>query len=221
MYYAILSIILLTITSCSPIRPDLPSSRDIRSSKVFEDSESRQTPPSGKLLQLNYEGFTVWLDCEKRGAMKYQYNAQHDTGNEARASNFITNILPQSANMNRGAWLLTEEIIECYRDIDKLLVIGGVIWGNNPDDDYFVQSHGVKTPDAFWKVVVRGSGQDERTIAWIVPNSSDATKKNLDRYLVSIDDLEQVTGEFIPVADYAKHEKPSHSWMIPSGCNKG
>ena len=150
MYYAILSIFLLTITACSQIRPDLPL--------------------SSNLLKLDYEGFTVWLDCGKRGAMKFQYNAQHDTGNEARTSNFrmdsnvpkecqqtstkrygqgyvpghqvsanhldyspeaikqsnyITNILPQAANMNRGAWLLTEKIIECYRDIDELLVIGG------------------------------------------------------------------------------------------------
>jgi endonuclease G len=132
----------------------------------------------------------------------------------------MTNILPQAANMNRGAWLLTEEIVECYRDIDELLVIGGVVWGNNPADDYFVQSHGVKTPDAFWKVVVRGIGQDERAIAWIVPNLQDATKKNLDRYLVSIDKLERVTGEKIPVADYAKHDKPPVSWLIPQGCNK-
>lgn len=63
----------------------------------------------------------------------------------------MTNILPQVAQMNRGAWLLTEEIVE-FRDIDELLVIGGVIWGNNPADDYFILSHGVKTPDAFWKV---------------------------------------------------------------------
>jgi endonuclease G len=123
--------------------------------------------------------------------------------------------------MNRGAWLLTEEIIECYRDIDELLVIGGVIWGDNPSDDFFVKSHGVKTPDAFWKVIIRGAGQDERAIAWIVPNSSEATKKNLDRYLVSIDELERVTGEKIPVADYAKHDKPTVSWLIPTGCNKG
>lgn len=221
---------------------------------------------SGNLLKLDYEGFTVWLDCEKRGAVKFRYTAQHDTGSVKRydkffldpnvpaecqqtnakayghnydrghlvpanhldalasaikATNTMTNILPQATNMNRGAWLLTEEIIECYRDIDELLVIGGVIWGNNPADDYFIQSHGVKTPDAFWKVVIRGIGQDERAIAWIVPNSADATKKNLDRYLVSIDELEQVTGEKIPVADYAKHDKPVQSWMIPRGCNKG
>lgn len=150
---------------------------------------------SGTILKLDYPGFTIWLDCAQRGAIKFQYVAQRDSGSAKRydeffldpnvpaecqqktakaygmkydrghqvpanhldaseaaikATNTMTNILPQAANMNRGAWLQTEEIIECYRDIDELLVIGGVIWGNNPADDYFVESHGVKTPDAYW-----------------------------------------------------------------------
>jgi endonuclease G len=221
---------------------------------------------SENILKLDYPGFTVWLDCSQRGPVKFQYVAQHDTGDFKRYDKFfldpnvpakcqqktanayghgydrghqvpanhldsseaaikdtntMTNILPQVANMNRGAWLLTEEIIECYRDIDELLVVGGVIWGKNPADDYFVKSHGVKTPDAYWKVVIRGTGQDERAIAWIVPNTKEATRKNLDRYLVSVDEIERITGEKIPVADYAKHDKPSASWMIPQGCNKG
>jgi endonuclease G len=244
-----------------------------KQSKPDSSAASSQSAPqsntqvtrSGKILKLDYEGFTVWLDCDKRGAVKFRYNAQHDTGNAKRSdsfyldpnvpaecqqttakaygqnydrghqvpanhldssevaikqSNFMTNVLPQAANMNRGAWLLTEEIIECYRDIDELLVIGGVIWGNNPTDDYFVQSHGVKTPDAYWKVVIRGTGQDERAIAWIVPNSQDAKRANLDSYLVTVDEIERVTGEKIPVADYAKHDKPSQSWLIPKGCDK-
>ena len=220
---------------------------------------------SGDILKLDYPGFTVWLDCSRRGAIKFQYVAQRDNGNAKRydqffldpdvpaecqqktakaygikydrghqvpanhldasdeaikATNTMTNILPQAANMNRGAWLQTEEIIECYRDIAELLVIGGVIWGNNPEDDYFVQSHGIKTPDAYWKVIIRGTGQDERAIAWIVPNTQEATRKRLDAYLVSVDEIERVTGEKLPVADYAKHDKPSQSWMIPRGCNK-
>ena len=182
------------------------------------------------------------MDCDKRGAVKFQYNAQHDDGGfkrhksfhidpnvasscqqlsaktykkkgqrydrghlvpanhldyskvAIRQSNFMTNILPQAANMNRGAWLLTEEITECYRDIDELLIIGGVLWGNNPNDDFFTESHGVKTPDAFWKVIIR----NDRTIAWIIPNNA----------------------ESIPVEEYLKHEKPEYSWMIPQGCNK-
>lgn len=100
-------------------------------------------------------------------------------------------------------------------------MIGGVIWGNNPSDDFFIQSHGVKTPDAFWKVVIRGSGQDEQAIAWIVPNSANAVRKNLDSYLVTVNDIERITGEKIPVAQYAKDTKPSASWQIPKGCNKG
>ena len=221
---------------------------------------------SGSILELNYPGFTLWVDCQQRGAVKFRYVAQRDSGSFKRydtffidqnvpadcqqttataygqgydrghqvpanhldaseaaikATNAMTNILPQVAQMNRGAWLLTEEIIECYRDIDELLVIGGVIWGNNPADDYFVESHGVKTPDAYWKVIIRGTGQDERALAWVVPNTSDATRKNLDHYLISIEDLERITGEKIPVADYAKHDKPTASWLIPKGCNKG
>ena len=221
---------------------------------------------SDNILKLDYSGFTVWLDCSKRGAIKFQYVAQHDTGSfkrfdkfsldpnvpaecqqfsakaygmrydrghqvpanhmdysevSIRQTNYMTNILPQAANMNRGAWLQTEKITECYRDIAELLVMGGVIWGNNESDDYFLQSHGVKTPDAYWKVIVRGTGQDERAIAWIVPNSQDATAKQLDQYLVSVDDIEQMTGEKIPVADYAKLEKLNASWQLPIGCDEG
>jgi endonuclease G len=130
----------------------------------------------------------------------------------------MTNILPQASQMNRGAWKLTEEIVECYRDIDELLVLGGVIWGNNPADDYFVQSHGVKTPDAFWKVVVHGDG---RAIAWIVPNTKDAVGAKLDRYIVTVEGIEKRTGEKLPVTGDARIMKPRGSWVVPIGCNKG
>jgi endonuclease G, mitochondrial len=231
---------------------------------------SKQDQPQGsappKVIQVDYTGFTVWLDCQRRGAVKFQYNAQHDTGNLPRSKNFyldpkipagcqqtsskgykqgydrghlvpanhldyskqairetnsMVNILPQAASMNRGAWLLTEEIVECYRDIDELLVIGGVIWGDNADDDYFVADHGVATPDAFWKVVIRGTGDDERAIAWVVPNLDEATMDQLDTYIVSIDELEKMTGGKIPVADYVKHEAEPASWLVPHGCDRG
>jgi endonuclease G, mitochondrial len=250
-FFGWLVVMALTLPSCSFLE---------------EKPSGKLSPVSSRILKLNYDGFTLWLDCNRRGTVKFRYNAQRDTDSFKRnsrffldpivpgvcqqtstkaygngydrghlvpanhldysasaikASNTMTNILPQASNMNRGAWELTEEIIECYRDIDELLVIGGVVWGNNPDDDYFIHSHGIKTPDSFWKVVIRGTGQAERVIAWVVPNSSEATKKRLDQYLVSIDDLEDETGEKIPVADYAKHDKPDVSWFIPYGCDRG
>ena len=127
----------------------------------------------------------------------------------------MTNILPQAASMNRGAWLLTEEMTECYCDINELLIIG-VLWDNNPKDDFFTEAHGIKTPDLFWKVIIR----NDRAIAWIIPNSADAKKNRLDDYIVTIQALELVTGESIPVNEYLKHEKPEYSWMIPRGCNE-
>ena len=131
----------------------------------------------------------------------------------------MTNILPQAANMNRGAWYRTEKIIECYRDIDELLVLGEVIWGSNPTDDYFLASHGVATPDAFWKLILRGT---DRVIAWIIPNSQEATQARLDPYLVSVQELEARLGDVFPeVPDYAKGEKPAVSWLVPFGCDRG
>lgn len=44
---------------------------------------------SGDILQLDYPGFTVWLDCSKRGAIKFQYVAQHDNGNYKRYDKFF------------------------------------------------------------------------------------------------------------------------------------
>lgn len=218
----------------------------------------------GEVLRVDYEGFTVWLDCEKRGAVAFRYNAQRDVGNHPRSSSFyidsavparcqqtsadtykgggrvdrghlvpanhldasavaiaqsnsMVNIMPQRANMNRGAWLATEVIIECFRDIEELLVLGGVIWGNDTSDDHFLRSHGVATPDAFWKVVLR----KDRVMSWIVPNSDSATQSRVDDFIVSVADVERATGRDIrEVPDWMKSEKPS-PWYIPYGCDKG
>lgn len=43
-------------------------------------------------------------------------------------SNYVTNILPQVMQMNRGAWLETEELIECARDHFNIKVFGGPIY---------------------------------------------------------------------------------------------
>jgi endonuclease G, mitochondrial len=246
--------IVLLVSACSTAKKTPPQSP--------VPSSPSDTRREGTLLKKDYEGFTLWLDCKERAAVKFRYNAQRDTGNEPRRenfsfdpdvprecqqtstkgygnnydrghqvpanhldysavaikqSNYMSNILPQAAGMNRGAWLLTEEIIECYRDIDELLVLGGVIWGNNTSNDYFVDSHGVRTPDAFWKVVIRGK---EDVIAWIIPNSSEAKRDNLDNYLTTVANIEKATGEKIPVTGDARTKKVRYSWIVPIGCNK-
>jgi len=213
-------------------------------------------------LRLDYEGFSIWLDCQSRSAIKFQYNAQRDYGSFKRhrsfyldpdvsktcqqlstqsytpgfdrghlvpanhldhsklaikQSNYMTNVLPMSISLNRGAWYESEKIVECYRDIDELLVIGGAIPGYGTR---FKKSHDIKTPKAFYKIIVRGTANDTKTIAWLMPNIAGATRDKLDSYQVSVRELEIKTGENFPIPDYAKDSK-SNPWYIPLGCDRG
>jgi len=43
---------------------------------------------ASEIKRINYEGFSVWVDCDNRGAVKFQYNAQHDTGSYNRHKSF-------------------------------------------------------------------------------------------------------------------------------------
>ena len=131
----------------------------------------------------------------------------------------MANILPQAANMNRGAWYRTEKIIECYRDIDELLVLGGVIWGDNPNDDYFLASHGVATPDAFWKLILRGKDRGDRVDHSKQPGSNTSTPGCVPGLGTGI---RGPAGDTFPeVPDYAKGEKPAVSWLVPFGYDQG
>jgi endonuclease G len=62
----------------------------------------------------------------------------------------------------------------------------------------------------------------DRVLAWIIPNTAQATQQRLDGYLVTVEELEERTGEVFPeVPAYAKADKPERSWLIPIGCNRG
>jgi endonuclease G, mitochondrial len=251
---------------CSGGHPLTQAAEPLPSAPPVEQTRRATSQEIGG-LRLDYQGFTLWLNCQRRGAVRFRYNAQRDQGKLERQahfaldpdvpsdcqqtavtayshpqqrydrghlvpanhldhseaalkqSNYMTNILPQAANMNRGAWYRTEKIIECYRDIDELLVLGGVIWGSTPEDDYFTASHGVATPDAFWKLIIRG---EDRVMAWIIPNTPEATYSKLDQYLVSVRTLEaRVSETFAEVPAYVKDETPEVSWLIPIGCESG
>ena len=140
----------------------------------------------------------------------------------------MTNILPQAKEMNRGAWLHTEEIIECVRDIEPLHVVGGAFWDRPPGQGRPVTAkHGVEIPVSFWKVVF--APQSGRMIGWIVPNDRHATRRRVDDYLATVNDIEQLVGEAIAVPAgrwegkeaRRKQQKPSKAWAIPRGCHKG
>ena len=91
--------------------------------------------------------------------------------------------------------MCSSDLIQCYRDISDLLVWGGAIWGSDVSNDYFIRSHGIATPDYFWKVIYRKDTNDY--IAWLFPNNKTTIAENLDDYLISLTKLINVL-DYIP-----------------------
>jgi endonuclease G len=138
-----------------------------------------------------------------------------------RRANYMTNIVPQVASFNRNVWLDAENVAECYRDLAPTQVYGGVVY-SDPSNDFFLASHGIRTPEQFWKAILTtdpASGAP-KAIAWLIPNVDGLT--SLDPYLVSIAELEQRLGaEAVGISASAevKAIKPTKTWPLPAGCN--
>jgi endonuclease G len=208
--------------------------------------------------QVDYQGFTLWLDCDKRAATRFEYSLGKDTGDVKRTgseyrldpslgdcqqlstksywkesgkthqrghlvafnhldyspesaadANQMANILPQHKTMNMGAWKVTEEITECFREFGTLRVIGGATWNEAPR---ILETHGVDIPDYFWKVILRG----DEVIAWIIPNDDTAIAEALDRSIVSLQEIEAIASyEFSDNLDKtSKAEAELWDWKV-------
>ncbi|MFQ5580975.1 MAG: DNA/RNA non-specific endonuclease [Nitrospiria bacterium] len=146
--------------------------------------------------------------------------ANHMDGSDKTLNDtfFLTNILPQNSafNQSRGAWHLTEIITECYREITPLKVWGGVIWGNDTNNDYFTVTHGIKTPDFWWKLIYRSDKKEY--VAWLFPNHQGAKASDMDSFLISIEGLKSRV-DFMPDIGLLKESPsagitPTASWQV-------
>ena len=107
-----------------------------------------------------------------------------------------TNILPQAALMNRGAWLKTEMMVECWRNEAPTTVIGGAVymgdglhgqampaeWKGFDRSEWFIDSHKVKNPTYFWKIIITGAVEEkgmplDYIAFWCVRAASTSTSK--------------------------------------------
>ena len=197
-------------------RESLPSTKRKQSNGLLAHARTdKQT--SAKAYPADSDGSKY-----DRGHMVPANHLDYSTA-AAKSSNAMSNILPQHYGLNRGAWLLTEEIVECHRDVEPLSVVGGAIYHNLDGYDNFahfdnaLESHGVRTPAFYWKVIRGSSGG---LIAWILPNR-DVKRADLDEWIVSVADIEAATGVHFPgLNEEEKSRSPAASWALPSGCDK-
>ncbi len=122
------------------------------------------------------------------------------------ATFLMTNILPQTHDLNAGPWLSLETFCEvlCKKKNHELYIIAGGIYDKNPE---YLNGKGkgrVAIPKSTWKIVVvleRGQGlenitKETRVIAVNMPNArgKEFKKSGWRKYLTTVDELERLTG---------------------------
>ncbi len=103
----------------------------------------------------------------------------------------LTNICPQTPELNRGRWKELEELIREWAEHDSALLIscGPIISA----DVKTIGKNGVKVPDRFFKAVVAPYGETPRGIAFIFENNN-KQQPALHTLAITIDSAERASG---------------------------
>lgn len=126
-----------------------------------------------------------------RGHMAPNYAIATRYGRTAQEETFLmSNITPQKHSLNAGLWKdLEHRIATNYpARFGEVWVIAGPIFGPRPEK----LRRRVAIPDAFFMIIVDESDGRVRAEAFVMPQ--DATGNDLEKYLVSVDEIEQRTG---------------------------
>ncbi|QJQ94752.1 MULTISPECIES: DNA/RNA non-specific endonuclease [Halomonadaceae] len=147
-----------------------------------------------------------------RGHLAPNYAIAVVHGREAQHQTFLmSNISPQRPELNRRLWQRLEEVV-----IDRFVprfgvvqVITGPVFPERFMDNVFNRVGLVEIPEAFYKIIVVPTEQP-MALAFIMPQEVRGDEP-LDRYLVSIDEIEARTGlNFFPnLPDAAAHRLES------------
>ena len=118
--------------------------------------------------------------------------ADNKWSRQAQDESFLmTNICPQNGDLNGRDWKALEDACRTWatRWGTVHIVCGPIYRRKRP---HRVGAHRIAVPDAFFKVVLTGSGSDARCIGFVYDNV--AGHKPMASYACSVDDVEERTG---------------------------
>ena len=103
---------------------------------------------------------------------------------------YMSNMSPQNPSFNRGAWARLEQAVRrfAYAEGSVFVVTGPIV---TEDDNATIGANKVRVPGFYYKAIYDET-PPEKMIAFILPNRG--TKKSLDSFVVSVDDVEEATG---------------------------
>jgi len=127
----------------------------------------------------------------QRGHLAPNYAMYRVHGAASQQDSFLmTNISPQRPRLNQKAWQRIEEVVmdHLLPGNGPLCVITGPVFGDSPH----ILPSGVTVPEAFYKILVTRE-PTPRALALVVPQDVTGYEP-LDRFLVTVDDIEARTG---------------------------
>lgn len=157
-----------------------------------------------------------------RGHLYPNYLASVVFGPKVQEDTFlVTNILPMTPELNRGIWQELEELVGTkYRnDYGELFIFTGPIFTTPPSQARFLdpQTREHQIPDAFYKMIFYNHVWGQRKVlSFIIPQNP--TSRDLNRYIVSVDEIEELTGlDFFHalddrIEDMLESARPARIW---------
>lgn len=163
----------------------------------LKDSQGRRVGKRPKNFQPDYRTLSRTEQQDyahsgyDRGHMAPNYAIARQYGRQAQLDSFLmSNITPQKQRLNQKLWQRLEEVEINYftRWFGQVWIITGPIF----DDQATYLPSGIEIPDAFYKVFAI-PGDRPRLLAFIMPQEVDGHEP-LDRFLTSVDEIEELTG---------------------------
>ena len=110
---------------------------------------------------------------------------------QAMAESFyFSNMSPQVPGFNRGIWKNLEEQVRTWaKAYDSIYVVTGPVLKEGLEQ---LGPNGVSIPKYYYKVILDNTGNDAKAIGFLMPN--EASKEPLQKFAVSVDQVEQETG---------------------------
>ncbi|OPZ97148.1 MAG: Nuclease precursor [Bacteroidetes bacterium ADurb.Bin408] len=108
---------------------------------------------------------------------------------------YMSNMSPQVPSFNRGIWSRLEEQVRRWAEMyDTVYVVTAGVLDNTCTGTI---GQNVAVPGYFYKALLRKTSGEYTCIAFLLPNTG--SKKSLTGFIVSMDNLEKVTGiDFFP-----------------------
>lgn len=165
---------------------------------VWELTASECNGPAERLSNFyedrSVDGCPTLLDYRKSGYSRGHMAPAADmkwSAEAMRASHNLTNVCPQLAAMNSGAWSTLETNCRTWaaRDSAIIIIAGPVLTDRMP---LHIGKNKVAVPERFFKVVLAPCVNPPRGIGFIMPNAKVAG--GVQACAMSIDDVEAITG---------------------------